>query len=113
VPLALALDAVVTRWFAEYRAAMPLLPWLLAAAVLRVADFWTSYLMVVGLEARLLRLMLFSGLASVVAWLAFVRPWDGSALALADVAALALLLAASSFAAAALASWRTAFLQTS
>jgi O-antigen/teichoic acid export membrane protein len=108
VPLALALDAVVARWFAEYRSAMQLLPWLLAVAVLRVADFWTSYLMVVGLEARLLRLMLFSGLASVIAWLAFVRPWSGSALELADVAALALLLAATSFAAAALASWRVA-----
>lgn len=112
VPFGLGLDAAVTRWFAEYRAAMQLLPLLLAVAVLRVADFWTSYLMVIGLEARLLRQTLLSGALSIIAWLAFVQPWGDATVELRDVAVLALALTATSFAAAALASWRAAAQET-
>lgn len=113
VPLGLGLEALVARWFAEYLMAMQLLPLLLTVAVLRVADFWTSYLMVVGLEARLLRVTLFAGALSVIVWLAFVRPWAGGSVELRDVAVLAVALAATSFAAAALTSWRAAGQETS
>jgi O-antigen/teichoic acid export membrane protein len=108
VPLAVALDALVARWFAEYVAATELLPWLLVAAVLRVSDFWTSYLMVVGQEAHLLQVTLLSGAVSAVAWFALARPGSGAALQQVDVALLALMLAATSYACAALASWWSA-----
>lgn len=106
VPFGFALDMLVARWFADYSAAMTLLPWLLAASVLRVADFWTSYLMVVGLEALLLRLSLLSGAISGIAWLVFAWRGSGAAIALVDVAVLALILSATSYACSALAAWR-------
>lgn len=106
VPLGIVLNAVVVRWFSEYRSALEFVPLLMAAAVLRVADFWTSYMMVIGLELSLLRLTVSSGAIAVIAWLAFAGPLSGSALGPADVAQLALVLAATSYTSAAIASWR-------
>lgn len=108
VPLWLLIGLSVRHWYPEYAAAADLLPVLLAVAVLRMSDFWTSYLVVVGLESRLLKLTLAVGALTTVAWGMVVRPWGGSPIALAEVAALAAALTLATSLTAALTSWQAA-----
>jgi O-antigen/teichoic acid export membrane protein len=70
------LDMGINRWFAEYRAAIELLPLFIAVAVLRVSDYWSSFLMIVGFENRLLALNVLGAAGAALAWLLWVRPWE-------------------------------------
>jgi O-antigen/teichoic acid export membrane protein len=108
VPLWLLLDASVRRWYPQYSAAAELLPVMLVIAALRVSDFWTSFLVVVGLETRLLGRTLAAGAITTVAWCIAVRPWLDSPVGLTDIAGLALALALVTTLTAAATSWRAA-----
>jgi hypothetical protein len=77
-------------------------------AALRVSDFWTSFLVVVGLETRLLGRTLAAGAITTVAWCIAVRPWLDSPVGLTDIAGLALALALVTTLTAAATSWRAA-----
>lgn len=68
LPAWLAVDAAIARWFAPYEAARAVLPLLMAVAVLRVSDFWSSILIVTGREARLLRVNLLGLVLGALAW---------------------------------------------
>jgi O-antigen/teichoic acid export membrane protein len=81
------LDWAVGRWFAPYQAAAGLFPLFLVIAVLRVSDFWTSYLLVVGKERQLLALNVAAAMASLVLWSVLVRPW-GAVLQMQQIALL-------------------------
>lgn len=104
LPLWALLDHAIVRWFAAYDEARSLLPVFLVIAVLRVSDFWSSYLIVVGRETLLLQLNLLSTATGATAWWLIARPADNT-LRAEQVALLALLLAVSGYAMAAWTAW--------
>lgn len=109
VPLYLAVDYGIHRWYPRYSDALALIPLFLAIAVLRASDFWTSFLLIAGLEARLLRLNLGAMAFSMLAWVALVRPWNAEPATLQQVSWLAALLTLSAYLTAARASWRVRY----
>lgn len=106
VPLYLALDYGIHRWYPRYVDARALIPLFLAIAVLRASDFWTSFLLIAGLEARLLRLNLCAMAFGLLAWIALAWPWSAEPATLQQVSWLAALLTLSAYLTAAGASWR-------
>lgn len=98
------LDWAVGRWFMPYEMAVGLLPVFLVVAVLRVSDFWSAYLLVVGREASLLAWNALAALAGIGWWLLFLRsPAIGQML---RVALLAVALAVPAYAATVVLAWR-------
>lgn len=94
----------VARWFPHQAGAVALIAPLLIAAVLRVADFWSSFLLVVRREALLLKLQIVTlaaaGLVFAAALAASGRPPTAQSLAW-----LAVGLAAGNFALCGAAAW--------
>lgn len=82
------LSRAIPMYYPDYDGAIPLLPWLLGAAVLRVSDFWSSVLIIIGREGLLLALQVTSLACVATVWAA----WDtgpagpGSALGMAQLA---------------------------
>lgn len=70
IPVWLLLRAIIDYWYPDYGAAQVLLPLFLGIAVLRSSDFWTSYLLIIGRETRLLWLNLAASLVGAIFWLA-------------------------------------------
>jgi O-antigen/teichoic acid export membrane protein len=105
-PLWFAFDIGVRRWFPIYQDAMYLLPWFLIVAVVRVSDYWSSYLLIVGREAQLLAINVASAVAGISAWAALIRPWQRSELQPYDVALLAVVLTIVSYGGAVGLAWR-------
>jgi O-antigen/teichoic acid export membrane protein len=99
------LDMAISRWFLPYQQAQAVVPVLLLVAVLRVSDFWSSYLLVVGREGSLLVVNALAALASIGTWCLLVRPWAG-ALTLQQVSWLAAAFAVIGYVAVAGAAWR-------
>jgi O-antigen/teichoic acid export membrane protein len=106
LPLWALLDWAIARWFGHYAEARALLPAFLAIAALRVSDFWSSFMMIVGLERPLLLLQLAGGAVAVGAWWG-TRPAAPGA-GLLDIAWLAVLLTSTGYVAAAGAAWAAA-----
>lgn len=104
VPLWVLLDYFIGRWFVAYQDASSLLPVFLVIAVLRLSDFWSSYLLVIGHETRLLALNVLSASLAIVIWLLSIRV-DPNLIQIKQVALLALLLATISYAVVAWAAW--------
>jgi O-antigen/teichoic acid export membrane protein len=107
LPFWTLLDLGIARWFPAYAEARSLLPVFLVIAVLRVSNFWSSYLVVVGREGRLLILNLMSAGAAAATWWLLAPPSAGE-LRADQIALLALLLSASGYAVVALAAWHHA-----
>ena len=106
VPLGYLLGYGVRRWYPQFDDAIVLLPLFLGIGVLRVSDFWSSFLLITGLEERLLRVNVAAALTGALAWALVVRPWSGEAIAAAQVGWLAALLTLSAYAATAAVSLR-------
>lgn len=104
LPLWALLDYVVAYWFSTYAEARDLLPVFLVIALLRVSDFWSSYLLVIGKETLLLLLNILSAATAAVVWWSVTQP-SANTLRADQVALLALLLAASGYASTAVAAW--------
>lgn len=68
LPAWAVLDYAVSRWFPAYSEAREILPVLLGVAVLRVSDFWSSVLIIAGLEGRLLRVNLLGLMLGLGVW---------------------------------------------
>ena len=96
----------VRRWYPQFDDAIVLLPLFLGIGVLRVSDFWSSFLLITGLEERLLRVNVAAALTGALAWALVVRPWSGETIAAAQVGWLAALLTLSAYAATAAVSLR-------
>jgi len=105
IPVWLLMDASIARWFSAYEPARTLLPFFLAIAVLRVSDFWSSFMVIVGLEARLLWLNIGAALIGTVLWLAITLPWRTQQNGLETVGLLAVFLTLSNYLVTAVASW--------
>ncbi|GAB4208700.1 MAG: hypothetical protein Fur0019_14770 [Tibeticola sp.] len=103
-PVLWLLSEAVPRWFPAYHEAVAILPALTIAAVFRVSDFWSGFLVAVRAEAQLLRTQLAVGIGSTLLWTCGYIMFDSPALS--AVAWFALMLSASWYFSAAVASWR-------
>lgn len=106
VPLYLILDYGIDRWYPRYGDARALIPLFLAIAVLRVSDFWTSFLLIAGLEAQLLKLNICAMAFGLLGWLGLLRVWNVEPMTLHQVSWLAALLTVGAYMMAAEASRR-------
>ncbi|MDM0039466.1 hypothetical protein QTH89_23710 [Variovorax sp. J22G21] len=97
----------IGRWYPLYSEATSLIPLLLVVGVLRVSDFWSSYLLITGYETRLLVLNGVTLLVATLIWLAWTAPWAGAPTTLWDIGLLAALLSLLGTVAAAATAWRT------
>ncbi|WP_309045381.1 lipopolysaccharide biosynthesis protein [Marinobacter sediminicola] len=88
---------IISVWFAEYSSALLLIPIFLVIAVVRLSDFWTSYLIIVGKERLLLVVNVAAGVIVFIVWLnAFWLDLGGNGSAL-KLAWLALALTISNY----------------
>jgi O-antigen/teichoic acid export membrane protein len=106
VPLYYGLDMAILRWYPAYAGTRELLPIFLIVAVLRLADFWPSFLMITGFETQLLRLNIYTLLTTCSLWSVWFQPWRGDAMTPRSLATLALMLSLAAYCAAATSSWR-------
>ena len=106
LPLYYMLGAVVERWYPAYAATREILGILLVVAVLRLADFWSSFLLITGFQRHLLHINAVTMLLITGGWLAWTQPWQGPAPTLRNLALLALLLSLVTYAAVMASSWR-------
>lgn len=106
VPLCFALTWGIERWFHTYSSAANVFPFFFAVALLRMSDFWSSYLLIIGRELQLLAgnvVVLFAGIAI---WFAVTRSWEALP-QLQQMGLLALVLAVLGYGAAAGFAWRS------
>jgi O-antigen/teichoic acid export membrane protein len=106
VPTGALLKYSVARWYPQYSEAIGLIPLLLVVGVLRVSDFWSSYLLITGYERRLLVLNGATVVCATLVWLAWTTPWRDAPTSLWDIGLLATLLSLFSNIATAGAAWR-------
>lgn len=67
-PAYYVLKFIISAWYAEYNASLPLIPIFLAIAVIRLSDFWSSHLIIVGRERLLLLINVAVGTTVMVVW---------------------------------------------
>lgn len=91
--------------FPAYGGAVVLLPFLALAAGMRLADFWSSFLIIAGLEKVSLLLNALSTAVGVAVWYLWVVAFSDRALMGIDFARLALLVSVLNYIAAFAASW--------
>ncbi len=95
---------VIDRWFPQYVESNAAAPLLIGVGVLRVSDYWSSFLLVVGAERRLLAVTAVTALVLGTAWWLLLPP--GGAPTIESIAWLALALAASTYGSSFLIAWR-------
>ncbi len=105
VPAGAVLTYAVPHWFPMYADALIVLPIFLLVALLRVSDFWTSYLVITGRETQLLTLNCVVGFCGAAIWGVLVN-WQLSRLHPRQVALLALTLTSLSYLSVACFAWR-------
>lgn len=93
-PAGLLLELLVLRWFPAYAESRGVMGIFLWVAVLRVSDFWSGYLIVLGRETRLLLVYLGVGVLVVLGWMQAVRPGTNGAITIENIAWLALAFSA-------------------
>lgn len=74
IPAFLFISFAIEAWFPEYHSAIPLIPIFLCIGILRVSDFWRTFMLVCGLERKL---VYFNSL-NLAAAIAFVVAADAS-----------------------------------
>jgi O-antigen/teichoic acid export membrane protein len=87
----------VSRWFSAYKASLILVPLFIAAAGLRIADFWSSFIVIIGYEARLILANLTAIILSLGLWAVWVRPWVSANIGLWQIGLLAALFSACNY----------------
>jgi O-antigen/teichoic acid export membrane protein len=106
MPAYWAISAAIRHWFPTYSDARALLPIFMFVAVLRLSDFWSSFLLITRLERRLLLINLSSGVIAAAIWLVWVGARIHTGLDTQDVAALAALLTTIGYIGTAASAWR-------
>ena len=87
----------VSHWFPAYGASIILVPLFIAVAGLRIADFWTSFMVIIGYEAKLIVVNLTAILMSLGLWAVCVKPWVSVDFGLWQIGLLAALLSACNY----------------
>lgn len=107
LPAYLAIKYCVYGWFPKYTGAVAVVPIFLAVAVLRVSDFWSSFLLAAGREGILLIVNIASMAAGVVLWGLWIYCPATTQLRLLDAALLALVLCIVNYAFVLSCAWKT------
>lgn len=107
LPLVWVTQSIVERWFPRYIDSVVLLPLFVPIAMLRVSDFWSSFLLITGKESRLLQVNVFALVAGLAVWLLATRAWSGMPSTLLQVGSLAVLLTVAAHAGSALVAWQS------
>jgi O-antigen/teichoic acid export membrane protein len=102
-----ALDLAIVNWFPAYSDSRVLLPIFLCIAILRVSDFWSSFLVIAGLERRLLLINVAVMAFASSTWVVWAQPWLGG-IGLRHIAVLGALLTLLSYMSALLCAWHAA-----
>jgi O-antigen/teichoic acid export membrane protein len=102
LPLLQALGVALDRFYPQYAEAKPLLAFLVGVALLRLSDFWSSFVVIAGFERRLLGWNLSAFALTAAVWSGLVGTQSSSASNLQQVALLAVLLTTFSYGIAAL-----------
>jgi O-antigen/teichoic acid export membrane protein len=105
VPAWAIVTFAITRWFPAYASALDLVPLFIAVAVLRVSDMWSGFLVIVGVEARLLALNLCAIVLAGMLWLASAQPWK-HAVGAWELGILAAFLSLTNYGLTAIAAWQ-------
>jgi O-antigen/teichoic acid export membrane protein len=95
----------VDRWFPAYSEARPIIGIFMLIAVLRLSDFWTSQLVIIGLEKRLLMINVSVAVLVLCGWMAMLVGGPDAKIGLIDIAWLGLLLTGFCYVAAFMAAW--------
>lgn len=101
-----ALDHAISRWYPQYVESLVVLPIFLAIAVFRLADFWSSFLMIAGKEASLLVVQALAALTVTVGWFVIQSAESSSLDNMQAIAWFGLSLTLASQLATALTAWR-------
>ena len=101
------LNTVVTRWFPTYSESTSIFGLFMFVAALRLSDFWSSHLVIVGREKRLLLVTFTVGAIVFGGWLYVLAPGAHGITGLADVAWLAVALTVVGYLAAFATAWTT------
>ncbi|MCI2807798.1 lipopolysaccharide biosynthesis protein [Eoetvoesiella caeni] len=91
------IDQGVAYWFPKYQAVRVVLPLFIFVAILRVSNFWPSFMIISGFESRLLMLDISAGLIAGLFWVLWVQPWNGNGLGIEEIAVFAALMSACSY----------------
>jgi O-antigen/teichoic acid export membrane protein len=67
-PVNYVLSVLISTWFTEYRSSLPLIPVFMAVAVVRLSDFWSSHLIIIGQERLLLFINISVGACVSIIW---------------------------------------------
>lgn len=78
IPIAWIGQIAVERGYPDYAVVGSLVPWLAAIGLLRMADFWSSFLIIGGHEVTVLRLNGMSLVAALIAWSFWAFYFPGS-----------------------------------
>jgi O-antigen/teichoic acid export membrane protein len=95
-PTWLLINYLIANLYPAYRDSLQLIPIFLIIALLRISDFWSSFIMIASRESYLLVLNVTSTLAATAIWWRAVQPKVGE-LTIYNIAILALLLAATGY----------------
>lgn len=60
---------LISIWFTEYSPSLQLIPIFIAVAIVRLSDFWSSHLIIIGQERWLLFINVSVGIGVLVTWL--------------------------------------------
>jgi O-antigen/teichoic acid export membrane protein len=105
-PAWMVLQWLVAVWYPAFEPALPAILIFLLVGVLRVSDFWTSFLLVCGLEKRLIVVNVAALAAVAGGWLWWTHSTAAGPTTIRAVAWLAVAMAVVSYLALALTSWR-------
>ncbi len=103
LPICALLNVGIRRWFPAYVPGLELIPIFIGVAILRISDFWTSFMIVAGLETRLLLLNMAAIVGGTVFWLF----WQHNNINLIEIGFLAIILSGSNYMLTTLAAWQT------
>ncbi|WP_137890902.1 hypothetical protein [Ramlibacter sp. 2FC] len=106
IPGLVAAGHAIDWWFPDYRASTGLLTLFFSIAVLRVSDFWSSFLMISGHEIRLLVLDGLVLTIGVAVWMLYLSGYRSQHSDLAIYGMLAVLLASGHYLCSAAMAWR-------
>jgi O-antigen/teichoic acid export membrane protein len=101
------LQRAVDHWYPQYTDARALIPAFLAIGVLRISDFWSSFLLITGQERQLLLINLSALILALGAWTALELPIATPVDALRSVGWLAALVTATNYVVVVASAWWT------
>lgn len=106
-PVYWLLNAVVMRWFPTYSESASIFGLFIFVVALRLSDFWSSHLVIVGREKRLMLVTFTVGAIVLGGWLYVFAPSGHGVTGMADVAWLAVALTVVGYLAAFVTAWTT------